>query len=288
MLAVLLAASALHVNGQCTQATCPPGPVDVAFTSSDCSGSPSFYSHAGITPMDVCISEGSESYKYDTTASSVTRTSFNNPTCTRGLVNETSASTTDIFYVCKPATPSRRDLLASASSYMVLPNVNATYPSPQSISINLNYLDYNDIVVHEACAGPNDCSRNGVNATVSETESDSNCVPTSSSAIYNVSYDGTCYRQGTTFYSAYRCVDAHTQAVDYYVGDGCQHLFHSEAYRRVCSASSSITYHCRATPVAPITITPPSTPSNPSAAPSAASIIIPSSLFLLSIVALLF
>lgn len=296
LLVALLATSLSHANGQsCTPATCPEGPVVASFSSSDCSGTPTFYPYTFLT-YDVCMVQGDhQSMKYETTDMSVTKSQFNNPTCTHGLVNETGSVETDYFYVCKPPTYAKRDQTmdsASANSFIVLPNVNASYPSPQSLTINPNYPSYDDSALRVSCEAVNNCTHNGVNATYWETDSINTCEATSSNAIFNISFEGTCYLAGN-FYVAYRCVDEHTSGADYFIGNGCQHVFHTEAYRRVCTSTSSTTYYCMAAPYAPAPVTPytpPTSPSatNPSATPSAAATIIPSSLFILSILALMF
>lgn len=219
-------------------------------------------------------------------------TEFNNLHCDSDLANLTSDVAVDYYGLCKPRYfPARKrgenGELVRYYSLIVLPNVNTTFTSPQNISVNLNYPNFNTYVRSGACYSADNCTFDGVNATYWTTQTDLSCQPQHSNSIYNISYDGTCYRQEEYFYNSFQCIDEHTSATNYYVGDGCQHLYRTEIYRRVCSSTSTTIDHCTAPPFVPAIINNPS--NNPSAtSPSSASIIGPSALIALSIIALLF
>jgi len=284
---VVLAISALGVNSQCTASTCPPGPVEVYFISDDCSGTPNFYTYTS-NELDVCTQPNpSDSYIYDTSLPDrVVYAEFNNPHCDRELANVTFQSTVDFYGVCKrryfPAKRGEAGELLQYNSILTLSNVNATYTAPQNISVNQNYPNFNDYARYQPCYSADNCTLEGINASFWRTQTHNMCQPEISFGTFNVSYDGTCYRVGSYYYNSLQCIDEFTSAIHYYTGDGCQHLYRSEIQRSVCSSTSNLIDHCMAPPIVPPTAT------NPSATPSSASIIVPSALIVLSIIALLF
>lgn len=280
-------------NGQCTLETCPPGPVMAYFQNPNCSGEPSFTTLSTIPGYHACEYIDLEYQSRNVTSEGLYTYRGTSSVCSK----DSDVNFSELFwpfYVCHPQPASR--------SLLLLPNMTDPY-NEQDTSIDLSYPNDRDVSVVLYCDGPDLCARSDATVEFWTTygttgPSGPTCDPSYSTAQYNLSYDGTCYRSMSSYYVTYECVDLSTTLIKKYIGEGCQHLFESEIHRAVCNENGRMTYHCKDTPVA-APLAPPTTPSaapdsvpqppsdqtTPTTPTSTTTVLLPS--FLLIVVAIL-
>lgn len=289
VLLVVLATLAGTLAEPCTFETCPPGPVYARFSTQNCSDSPVFEAYTD-SRYDTCLPNGPEFVSYNVSAAGVTEYHGNSETCStaEGIY---FLETFRPFYACNRLTimmlrgVNARDV----QSWMVLPNVNATFQA-QNTTVELDYPNVNVIRQELQCNDVNDCARPYSFADFWTSLSyQGSCAPYASLAVYNVSYDGTCYRQGDVNYVSYQCRDQTSVITKKYIGNGCQHVIESETVSRVCDAVSNVAFNCTATPLPPVADpistpfeTPDANTTTPSTVPASTTTVLPS-FFLIAI-----
>lgn len=273
LLSLVLVVGVVHAEGMsdpCTPTTCPPGPVMATFASPNCSGDPVFTSYG--TEMGTCQGGTSPSLMYIETAESVSYlANVNNPSCDLTLDNSTYIIYQHQYGKCNFDYFFGRDEQVATSTWMILPNVNATYTSPQPPPTIITSYPSIQTKVTNNCAQPGNCTHDGQKPVLEVVRYDRSCSSIrSASAVYNISMDGTCYINYESGYVSYYCLGEHEYVAHYYTGEGCQNLVYSEYRRSVCvpNAFVPLSYNCHAPPFSP---TVPSAPSDPSV-PSTASV----------------
>lgn len=172
-LVAMIGAVSCANDNSCTPSTCGAGPVIISFSSTDCSGSGTFTNFANDDPSTFgsCVRDGSNDfYRIEVTNDFVAYTEVNNPSCDVTLANATYYVELYYFGKCRPRNNMARgakDMNAATSSWMVLPNVNATYTSPQPAPVvNMNYPNIYVDIYSAPCVSTTNCTaENGQDPT---------------------------------------------------------------------------------------------------------------------------
>jgi len=276
---LLLVAVSCHAQ-ICTPETCPEGPVEAYFLTTDCSDPPTFYHHVPDFPYGECVRGGENWMRFDLTDRGEKITTVDNSMCDITLSNATYSTVLDLYSACRTIGGPRKDELASYRKFILLSNVNATFASPQVTTVSSTYPSFNEIVFSEMCPSVDNCTYRGQQSNFWTTDHNETCYPLSATAHYNLSLDGSCYRFNLNYYLSFHCVDEHTVASTQFVGEGCVTPFTINVERKVCNSVHAQTTYCMATlnPSSPLAATP----------SSSSSSLIPTSLFIIVLGALLF
>jgi hypothetical protein len=304
LMVLLLVAS---VSASCTPSTCPPGPVLAVFTYPNCTGDVSYFSYYSEPGCN-------SGHLVEITSSELVFTDVNNPQCDLTLPNVSYTAHGYSFGVCGnliEQTKRSKDMnghsfydfaarmfgiptdqlvsirdengvkLHTASTYsglMMLPNVNASFTSPQpyfQFTPSTPFLD--DLSQNQECYSVDNCTTPaGTPAPYWETVyAELACgSPTVSRMYPDLNFGGACYNNDNDSYVALTCGGDHGYRFSYYFGDSCN--VPSAGYEvqySTCSNLEYYSYHC----IAPS--------SNPQ--PSSSSSLRPSLLMILVAFALL-
>jgi hypothetical protein len=278
LLACSLVGSVLGGAGGCTPSTCPPGPVSVEFTSSDCTGTPTFFAVdevAGVCDdgrQMLADEEGLTFFRFD---------EYNGLDCNHERANSSYRIDIYTFGQCvrndgrRGAKDSSVGRASLANSFMFLANVNDTI-TPYTFD-NQWIQSYESS--YTSCYSLGNCTTPDGSTPLGYEDYYSNvgCVNPQYSYFFDEQAWDTCLNYYNATYVKFGCFDEHGSYFAQFNDAECKIPAVVYGSRSVCETSQR-TYHCNA----PITQFP-RTPTAPQVPTSTASSSTQSSILILAV-----